>query len=155
MRVIFARTEMTTPAGVVTHYYDFVFAVGQLVFKLWRPTTKNAQASYKTPTSFATRIWPLREDVVCWPPGRILDDDGVTELWDTTRARSRSQKSDGDLVVARRDDRVEDRRSVGGRLVRVHPLRRGHGGIGTAFIWDSRCLFKKRKPPIYGGFESG
>jgi hypothetical protein len=82
MRIIFARTEITSPAGEVSHYYDFVLALGQLVFKVWGPTARVKQASYKKPTSVAARVWPIHEEIARWPPGRLLDDDGVTALWD-------------------------------------------------------------------------
>ena len=82
VRVIFARTEMTSPTGERSHYYDFVLAIGELAFKVWGPTSRVKEAAYKSPTSFATRVWPIREEVARWPPGRLLDDDGVSELWD-------------------------------------------------------------------------
>jgi hypothetical protein len=82
VRIIFARTEVTSPKGMIGHYYDFVLAIGQIAFKVWGPTKRVREVAYKAPTSFATRVAPNQESVARWPPGRVLDDDGVTELWD-------------------------------------------------------------------------
>jgi len=68
--------------GSVSHSYDFVLALGQLVFKVWAPTDRKPVVAYKRPTSVAARVWPITDDLARWPPGRLLDDDGVTELWD-------------------------------------------------------------------------
>jgi len=82
VRVIFARNKVTSPTGEVSRYYDFVLALGQIAFKVWGPTSRVKAVAYKTPTSFATRVWPIAEEIARWPPGRLLDDGGGTELWD-------------------------------------------------------------------------
>jgi hypothetical protein len=82
VRVIFARSEITCAVdGSVSHVYDFVFSIGQLTFKVWGPSNRVRRVEYKRPTSFTTRLWPTQDDIARWPPGRVLDDDGVTQLW--------------------------------------------------------------------------
>jgi hypothetical protein len=83
MKVIFARNHIESGAdGSVSHTYDFVLALGHLVFKVWGPTSRVRSVAYKVPTAFATRVWPIHEEVARWPPGRVLDADGLMELWD-------------------------------------------------------------------------
>lgn len=82
-RIIFARTEITSAVdGSISHVYDFVLAIGKLALKVWGPTTRVRRVTYKQPTSLATRLWPTQDEIARWPPGRVLDDDGVTELWE-------------------------------------------------------------------------
>jgi hypothetical protein len=83
IRILFARTEITSAtAGTVSHHYNFVLALGRLALKVWGPTSRARSVAYKEPTSFAIRVWPVIDDVTRWPAGRVLDDNGVTELWD-------------------------------------------------------------------------
>jgi hypothetical protein len=83
IRVIFARTEIIPRSGAPKSWaYDCVVAIGQMAIKIWGPQARVPQLEYKALTSFATQVSPPRDDVARWPPGRLLDDDGVTELWD-------------------------------------------------------------------------
>jgi hypothetical protein len=102
MRTIFARTEITrNEDGRVIHVYEFVISIGQLTFKVWAPTGRQRTVGYKTPTSLAKRVWPITEQVAVWPPGRILDYDGVTELWTyDPRAGAGSRPVRGGLLNA-------------------------------------------------------
>ena len=44
---IFARTEITSAVdGSVSHYYDYVLALGQLAFKVRGPTGRRAEDAY-------------------------------------------------------------------------------------------------------------
>lgn len=83
MRIIFARTKITRRSdGQVFHVYNYVLTLGHLAFKVWGPTERGQGGGYKNPTSFASRVWPPVHEVARWPPGRILDYDAVSELWD-------------------------------------------------------------------------
>jgi len=83
VRVIFARHEITSAVdGSISYAYDFVLAIGQLALEVWGPSSRIRLVEYKQPTSFATRLWPTQTNVARWPPGRHLDDDGVSRLRD-------------------------------------------------------------------------
>ena len=94
VRVIFARQVIkSADDGRVSRHYDFVLALGQLAFKVWGPADRSREVAYKSPTSFASRVWPIDDSLARWPPGRVLDDDGVTELWDFDPRSGKASKA--------------------------------------------------------------
>jgi hypothetical protein len=93
IRVIFARTEIKSAQdGATTWVYDCVLALGNVAIKVWGPAEPARNTKYKTPTSLAARVWPPDVEIGRWPPGRVLDDDGVTELWDFDPRALKSSK---------------------------------------------------------------
>ena len=49
---------------------------------LGRAPTAEPSPGYKTTVSVATRLAPVHEVPARWPPGRLLDDDDVTRLFE-------------------------------------------------------------------------
>lgn len=84
IRVIFSRTEYVgRDDGISRWYYDCVFDLAGVAFKVFGPGSGSVpRPRYKTPTSLASRLAPLTGAQARWPPGRLLDDDDVSRLFD-------------------------------------------------------------------------